>query len=268
MNLLEHLRIETGSGDLFPAHIGCENCMTSSLKNMHKKLIRKLQCVLLKFVQLITVTRSEYFFIYKFLLYLMSYQITKQIVKANGETVFSATLTVTNKFGEVRILAFVATKSHAQFESALAKMKDSLTLYGHKQPRIFYTDNPLADKQFLEKMFPSLLKDVVPVEKYTGLKAVILPDDMIISVQSTALGIDSALARVIDDIDTVNENNHIVIGFDAEWNVDLIHGGAPQPTAIIQIAYKKYINILQVLFYLFELFVFDIDLIYNQDQPI
>src|SRR2546421_8768622 len=93
-----------------------------------------------------------------------SHKITKQIVKFNGETVFSATLTVTNEFGEVRILAFVATKSHAQFESALVKMKESLTLYGHKQPRIFYTDNPAADKNFLEGLFPSLTENVVAME--------------------------------------------------------------------------------------------------------
>src|SRR5436190_23799881 len=70
-----------------------------------------------------------------------SHKITKQIVKLNGETVFSATLTVTNEFGEVRILAFVATKAHAQFESALLQMKASLEIFGHKQPQIFYTDN-------------------------------------------------------------------------------------------------------------------------------
>ena len=140
-------------------------------------------------------------------------------MKANEETVFSATLTVTNEFGEVRILAFVATKSHAQFESALAKMKGSLILYGHKRQRIFYTDNPAADKQFLEKMFPSLLEDVVPVEKHSGLKAVALPQDINLSVQSSASGIDSALARITDDLDVEDETNHIVVGFDAEWSI-------------------------------------------------
>ena len=90
-----------------------------------------------------------------------SHKITKQIVKVNGETVFSATLTVTNEFGEVWILAFVATKSHAQFESALLNMKASLKLYGHKQPQIFYTDNPAADKKFLVHIFTSLTQNVI-----------------------------------------------------------------------------------------------------------
>jgi len=155
---------------------------------------------------------------------------------------------VTNEFGEVRILAFVATKSHAQFESALAKMKESLVLYGHKQPSVFYTDNPTADKNFLERVFPSLTEDLVPVEKHSKLKAVVQPQDVHISIQSSASGIDSALAKITCDLDVEDETNHIIVGFDAEWNVDFTHGGAPQPTAIIQIAYKKQINIFQVLF--------------------
>jgi len=72
----------------------------------------------------------------------------------------------------VQVLAFVATKSHAQFESALLKMKASLEMFGHKQPQIFYTDNPVADKQFLENIFPSLTENVIPVEKYPTLKAI------------------------------------------------------------------------------------------------
>src|SRR3954454_20321138 len=98
-----------------------------------------------------------------FLLIIYHHRLQSRFVKANGETVFSATLTVTNEFGEVRVLAFVATKSHAQFESALLKMKASLDMFGHKQPQIFYTDNPTADKQFLENIFPSLTENVIPV---------------------------------------------------------------------------------------------------------
>jgi len=180
-----------------------------------------------------------------------SHKITKQIVKLNGETVFSATLTVTNEFGEVRILAFVATKSHAQFESALLKMKASLEMFGHKQPQIFYTDNPVADKQFLERIFPSLTENVVPVEKYPRLKSLKLPDDVDVSPQSSASGIEEALAKITDDLNVDDETSYVVVGFDAEWNVDFQKGCSQKPTAIIQIAYQKWVHVLQV--YKFEL---------------
>jgi hypothetical protein len=167
-------------------------------------------------------------------------------VKVNGETVFSATLTVTNEFGEIRILAFVATKSHAQFESALLKMKASLEMYGHKQPQVFYTDNPAADKQFLEHIFPSLTENVIAVEKYHMLKPAVLPDDVGISLQSSASGIEEALAKITDDLNMEDETSPLVVGFDAEWNVDFERRGSTKPTAVVQIAYGKWVHIFQV----------------------
>src|SRR3954447_9502180 len=125
-------------------------------------------------------------------------------------------------------------------------MKESLKLYGHKQPRIFYTDNPAADKNFLEGLFPSLTENVVPMESHVGLKAVTRPQDVNISVQSSASGIESVLAKITDDLDMEDDKAYITVGFDAEWNVDLTSGGASQPTAITQIAYKKWINIFQI----------------------
>ena len=176
-----------------------------------------------------------------------SHKITKQIMKVEGESVFTAAATVTNEAGEARILAFVATKAHSQIEPALIKMEKNLTLYGHEQPKVFYTDNPAADKQFLEKKFPSLLKDVVSVEKYSNLKKFARPDDIPIQEFSTAAEINDALAKITDDLDLNNEDNKLVVGFDAEWNVDLTQRGAQQPTSIIQIAYKKLLYIFQVI---------------------
>jgi hypothetical protein len=128
-------------------------------------------------------------------------------------------------------------------------MRVSLNTYGHLQPKLFYTDNPAADKQFLEGIFPSLTQDVVPVEKYPNLKPFVRPSDVDISVQSTATGIEAALAKILDDLNVEDENSRLVVGFDAEWNVDLVYGGGPQPTAIIQIAYGKWVYIFQVSVY-------------------
>jgi hypothetical protein len=172
-----------------------------------------------------------------------SHKITKQIMKVEGESVFTAAATVTNEAAEARVLAFVATKAHSQIEPALAKMEKNLTLYGHKQPKVFYTDNPAADKQFLEKKFPSLLEDVVPVENYPNLKTFVRPDDIPIQEFSTAAAMNEALAKITDDLDLDNEATKLVVGFDAEWNVDLTQRGAQQPTSIIQIAYKKLLYI-------------------------
>src|SRR4051812_28155096 len=91
-----------------------------------------------------------------------SHKITKHIVIVNGVPVFIGLLTVTNEYGEIKVLALVATKAHAQFEVALINMRKSLALYGHKPPSFFFTDN-MSDKSFLEKCFPSLLENVQPI---------------------------------------------------------------------------------------------------------
>ena len=147
-------------------------------------------------------------------------------------------------------MAYVTTKSHAQYEDALDKMSKSLELYGHSQPKAVYTDNPAADKQFLERKFSSLKEDVTPVEKYPTLKSFTRPDDVHIAIQSTPSGIEAALVKITDDLNIEDETSKLVVGFDAEWNVDLTKGSGSQPTAILQIAYGKWIHIFQVCFFL------------------
>lgn len=175
-----------------------------------------------------------------------SHKITKQVMKVDGESIFCAALTVTNDVGEARVVAFVATKSHAQFESALVKVHQNLHLYGHQQPEIFYTDKPAADKQFLEHIFPSLLKDTVPIEKCPGLKPFVLSPDSSIRVYSNAAGINDALAKITDDLNLDNIDEKLVIALDTEWNVIFGKGSSAQPTAILQIAYKSWFNIFQI----------------------
>jgi hypothetical protein len=121
------------------------------------------------------------------------YKTTKQIMKINGESVFAATLTLTNEFGEARVLAFVATSSHTEFESAMRKVKENLDRYGLSQPEVIFTDNPAADKQFLEAVFPSLSKDVVPVEKYQDMEIFDLPDVVEIQVSQSAAAIENEI---------------------------------------------------------------------------
>ena len=99
-------------------------------------------------------------------------------------------------------------------------------MFGHSQPEVIYTDNPAADKQFLESIFPSITQGVVPVEKYPGLKSFVLPVDVTWAVNHTAAEISGACTRILDDLD---EESPIVIGFDAEFNVSMIQGAGPEP---------------------------------------
>ncbi|EKM75412.1 hypothetical protein AGABI1DRAFT_9421, partial [Agaricus bisporus var. burnettii JB137-S8] len=175
-----------------------------------------------------------------------SHKVTKQVARIEGEQVFTALLTVTNEKGEIRVCNFVATKSHSQFEDALARMRKSLSLYGHQQPLLFYTDN-MADRNLLENSFPSLRKDVTPLEKYAHLDPFELPGDFRVSTYDTTQSINTAISTILDDVPV--DEGEIVVGFDTEWNVMLTPQGRVRSsgtTAIIQVAYKNRVCILQI----------------------
>src|SRR6267378_7381117 len=133
--------------------------------------------------------------------------------------VFTGLLTMTNEKGEIRICALVATKSHSQFELALTRMRESLLLYGHTLPTVIYTDNIASDKACLETAFPSLLCDVVPVEKYDFLEPLTLPSNIIVTVKDNPDAIDDAIRTILDSL-LSNGSGSIAVGFDTEWNVE------------------------------------------------
>src|SRR6266516_5264262 len=156
--------------DMFQVHNGYMTYMMSSLRSISRNWYNTQQCSVVRYAALTIVSRcvlinlSFYCLASKHLLW----QCTKHIAKVNGVPTYPGLLTVTNEKGEIRVCALVATKSHSQFEIALKSMQESLHLYGHSQPAIFYPDN-MADKQFLEASFPSLREDIIPVEKYAHL---------------------------------------------------------------------------------------------------
>ncbi|KAF5381364.1 hypothetical protein D9615_008300 [Tricholomella constricta] len=154
-----------------------------------------------------------------------SFKLAKHIAKVDGIQIFTALLTVTNERGEIRVCNLVATKSHSQFELALQRMRESLSQYGHDEPSIFYTDN-MADKEFLEKCFPSLRNDVVPVAlQYSHLQPLEIPSHFQISIKKTATAIDDAMRTILELLPEDDSSRTITIGLDAEWNVEVSQQG-------------------------------------------
>ncbi|KAE9398130.1 hypothetical protein BT96DRAFT_883255, partial [Gymnopus androsaceus JB14] len=175
-----------------------------------------------------------------------SHKLAKHIVKVDGTPIFTALLTVTNDKGEIRVCNFVATKSHSQFTDSLKRMRESLELYGHEQPQVFYTDN-MADKAMLEECFPSLLESVNPVEKYSQLPLFKIPAEVSVHTLDLSSAMDNALQAIMSDLPVLG--GYLVVGFDSEWNVDVSGDGRVRgrgPTAVIQIALQDKILILKI----------------------
>ncbi|KAJ7099007.1 ribonuclease H-like domain-containing protein [Mycena epipterygia] len=177
-----------------------------------------------------------------------SHKLTKHLARVNGVPIFCGTFIMTNEKGEIRVFILVPKKAHSQIEPALTQVRESLHLYGHSQPKLIYTDN-MSDKPFLEKCYNSLLEDLVPVDKYSSLPLLQIPDDVDILVRKTAPSIDDAIRTILDSLMPDGTLEPIAIGFNSEWNVDVSSHGYVQgrgETAVIQIAYERRVYVLQV----------------------
>lgn len=112
-----------------------------------------------------------------------------------------------------------------------------------------YTDDIQGDRQLLESSFKSsLLQDVVPVEAYDHLEKLTIPENVTIYVKKTKEEINEVCRSIIRDVGTDNDS-HVVLGFDSEWNVEIMARGRYQthgPTAVIQLAYGDSVYLLQV----------------------
>ena len=126
-------------------------------------------------------------------------------------------------------------------------MQNSLYLYGHLQPQLFYTDN-MSDKPFLEALFSSLRADVKPIDKYSNLEPFLLPPDVKVHVYCNEQGINTGLSIIIDNIPEEETDPELALGYDSEWNCTISDNGQHErgEIAIIQIAYEKQVYILQV----------------------
>jgi len=126
-------------------------------------------------------------------------------------------------------------------------MENSLDMFGHPQPEAVYTDN-LSDRSFLEAVFPSLRKDVIPIEKYSHLEPFLLPSSVVIHIRREEVAINAAMRSIIDHVPTDETEPDLVVGFDSEWNFMVSDDGRCEKgdIAIIQIACNTDVYILQV----------------------
>ena len=60
-----------------------------------------------------------------------------------------------------------------------------------------------------------------------------------VTVYSTIANINGVCDTIADDVDVTDTAAYVKVGLDGEYNVNMTCGAGPQPTSIIQLAYKK-----------------------------
>ncbi|KAG6847920.1 hypothetical protein H0H93_004886 [Arthromyces matolae] len=145
-----------------------------------------------------------------------SHKAPKHIGKVGGEPVFAALHTCVNKYGEIRKMTLTATKAHDQCMPALAEIPHSLRKYGHGDIEGVFTDSA-SDKAELERIMPSLLKDVVPVPTSSEYPKLTIPSDWPCAVLRTTYQINTRLNIIMDELSKLPDTESISLALDMEY---------------------------------------------------
>jgi hypothetical protein len=149
---------------------------------------------------------------------------------------------VVNEYGEIRNMTLTPTKAHDQFMPALSKIPFSLRQYGHSDIELVYTDSVRGDKAELERIFPSLVRDVHPVPSST-LPSLSLPDGWSVSELGTTYQVNMRLDSLMEDLQTISGDAYVAM--DMEWPVDL-QNGIQGRVSLIQLAFHQQIYLMPV----------------------
>lgn len=112
---------------------------------------------------------------------------------------------------------------------------------------IVYTDNVRGDKAELERVFPSLLCDVLPIPDSSTLPKLTIPTPWTITILATTFQINGRMNDILDEVQALQDHQLIYLAMDMEWSVDLVNGIHGR-VALISIAYKQSIYLIPVRF--------------------
>lgn len=146
----------------------------------------------------------------------------------------------------IRAQALTLTKAHDERLGPLSAIAHSVDLYGHPKPRVAFSDDPVKvrfisilmtrfnkyaqDKPLLKTAFPSLFDNLIPIAAAHGLDSLDLPSSTRLMVLDTPSLVEGVLSSLLSPLD-LDENMHLCVSLDAEWNVSRRVG-----VSIIQIA--------------------------------
>ncbi|KAF8833475.1 hypothetical protein BDN67DRAFT_916912 [Paxillus ammoniavirescens] len=172
----------------------------------------------------------------------------KRLGKVGSAPLFTALHTVTNEYVEIHSMLFTMTKGHEHFIPNLHEINHSLKMFGHADVEVVFTDNVRSDKEEVQRAFPSLLKDVVPVPPHSDLPVLKLPDHSWGVIElSTAHQINLHFDIIMNH--RTPENPNVTVVFDMEWPVNL-ETGVQGPVALIQIAYQNTVYLIKTAAFL------------------
>jgi hypothetical protein len=147
-------------------------------------------------------------------------------------------------------MTIVPTTAMEFIECSLGGLLDSLKRHGHPEPELFFTDDVVKDRDFLERNLPSLKKNVCHIttkmkDKYEHLEPLTsVPGSHTIHVVDSASQISERCLTIMEDLN--GDVEKLYVGFDTEWTVFSNGSYVKSKISICQVAYKNCIFIFQL----------------------
>ncbi|KAI9245649.1 hypothetical protein BDA99DRAFT_565778 [Phascolomyces articulosus] len=147
--------------------------------------------------------------------------------------------------------AFVPSTSMQHTYDSTVGIRQSLVFHGHPLPQFLYTDKVDSDKNFFDKCFHTLNKNMEFFHntQHEGTNEQQLPflqlsEDVSVEYHTTVIQIETAIDTILEHLKNISgnsnntNNNGITIGFDVEWYFNPDEPSCSR-VEIIQIAWKR-----------------------------
>ncbi|KAJ7461210.1 hypothetical protein FB451DRAFT_1498462 [Mycena latifolia] len=176
-----------------------------------------------------------------------SYKAIKYIARLDGVRVFGSLWTMTNEHEQVRQMLFTPTDHLYHIEQPLRDVVRSLHEHGHEPISFLWTDNVAADRQFAERVIPTLRVGVNSdsTTSSIALPPATIPNDLNVHLASSLHLIDLACSSIMSNVGDETTDQKIVVGFSIEWDWQASKAGH-FPAAMMQISLNTSVNLLQI----------------------
>ncbi|KAJ7725545.1 hypothetical protein B0H16DRAFT_1781847 [Mycena metata] len=143
-----------------------------------------------------------------------SYKVIKYHARLDGVRVFGSLWTMTNEAEQIRQMILTLTDHLHHIEHPLQDIIRSLHEHGHQPISLLWTDNVAADRQFAERVIPTLRADINSemTSPSTPYPPANVPDDLTVHIASTSTLIEQTCWAIMSEIGDETTGRTITVG--------------------------------------------------------
>ncbi|KAL0563845.1 hypothetical protein V5O48_018216, partial [Marasmius crinis-equi] len=172
-----------------------------------------------------------------------TFRIMKAMARLKSEPIFSALFSLVNEWEEIRAQAMGLTKGFSILPEMFKEVSVGLKEHGHQPTALYFCDNPLAERDFHEKVTQSLKDNVHHISARNDLP----PERALFKITSpfdfydTFMTVNSACDSILEDLASLRPTETLVVALSIHRDHSL-----PEVLRSIQVRTRDKIIVLDV----------------------